>query len=468
MTEMQSLRLRSNTARRKAIFAGLLYVIGIIGLAAAAFLPMTSGICIWAGYGDVSVANFCMPFAYFFTDLGAVIAAPAKYILGLVASLLYGLMLIVVVVNAFRAIAKLDHLCMKGHRRAGFNQNKIAVDALGKLFSCSFSTVVVHTVIIMALFPEQSPMFTMIGLMILAACLVIHFVSGAVAGTISRFTVRETIAEYPRQYGMFSPVLRNFFQIAALGGIGYLLKDFYTEAASKILTKWANPVEGLNKIIKVFQPEFNKPAFFILLGLALWLGGFICYLAIFRHAVNPTEFYACGKDKGRKTVRFFAFNLFLVLLFTAAAPIAKAWVVDGSFPSNVLDIVKENLYVLIAMGVALVLFVIECLMAKLPMLTKAYRPVVEIPPDPEMQEALLIYDVSDETARADSYDSLVLPVSDLSGVATEYDAVDPAQVARESKAKWIEKGLAARAARLQREQEAAEQAAETVEEASIA
>jgi hypothetical protein len=382
MTEMQSLRQRSAKARRKAIFAGILYLIGTVGMAVAAFLPLTVGVEV-GSYGAFGIANFWQPIADAVTNFNDLIATPANYILALTASLLYALMVLFTVINALRAISKLDHLCMKGSKRIGFNQNKIAVDAMGKIFACSFSLVVAHTVLIMALFPAEGATFSLTGIIVGGAGLFIHFVATPVAASISKFTVRDTIAELPRKHGMFSPILRNFFQFAAIGGIAFFLMNHQRDALASILTTWANPIEGWNNLVASLSGETLVDGLFALLDSIFWLVGLICFLVIFRHAVNPTEYYACGnKARGRKVVRVFSFIYFWFLLFTVLSPIIHAWIAGG-FPANIGELFLQNLSVVYAMAVALGLFIIEKIMKKYPKVKKAYRQKPEEKPEQE-------------------------------------------------------------------------------------
>ena len=376
MTEMQSLRLRSAKARRKAIFAGILYLIGTVGLAVAAFLPLTVGVMV-GDYGELGITNFWQPIWDACTNFAGVIAAPADYVLPLTASLLYTLMLLFTLINALRSIARLDHLCMKGSKRVGFNQNKLAVDAMGKIFACSFSLVVAHTLLIMAIFPAEGATFSLIGMIVGGVALLIHFVATPVAASVSRFTVRDTIAEMPRKYGMFSPILRNFFQFAAIGGIAFFLMNYQRGALGYILTTWINPVEGWNSTMASLSGENFVDGLFQLLYAVFYLIGLICFLVILRHAINPTEYYACGnKAKGRKVVRGFSFTYFLFLLFSVLAPIVHAWIIGG-FPANIGELFLQNLSVIYAMAIALGLFIIECIMKNYPKVKKAYRPKAE-------------------------------------------------------------------------------------------
>ena len=455
MTTMQSLRERSGKARRKAIFAGLLYLIGIIGLAVVAFMPLTNGVEV-IGYGVMNVTNFWKPIVYACTDFKTVIADPAQYIRMVLAGVLYGLMLVFTVINALRAFSKLDHLRMKGNRRAGFNQNKLAVDKMGNIFSCSYALVTVHTAMIMAMYPAENAAFTLTFLIATAAFWFIHWICGPIVGSISTFTVRDTVAEMPRKYRSFAPFLRNVLQVAAIGGIAFFMQDYMLGAFGKILTKWANPVDGWNTVVRYLTAENIWVGLFALLALGFYLAGFICYFVIFRHAANNTEFHACGKDKGRKVVRFWGFNLFLVLLLSAIAPVVAAWIEGGAFPANVWEIFGAELNLLYATAIALGLFIIECMLGKRPKLKKCYMDENA----PEQTE--LVYDVPEAPVEKAPVQAVAAPVQAAPVAAPAAAPVEApkkpaknlplspkAQAAKQAKAKWIEKGLAAREAKKQ-------------------
>ncbi len=450
MTELQSLRLRSAKARRKAIFAGILYLIGTVGMAVAAFLPLTVGVEV-GEYGALWIMNFWQPIVDVFKNFPDFIAAPSKYVLSLVASLLYTLTLLFTVINALRSISRWDHLCMKGSKRIGFNQNKLAVDAMGKIFSCSFSLVVTNTLLMMAIFPEGAT-FSVIGIIVGAAGLLIHFVATPVAASISKFTTREGIAEIPRKHGMFSPILRNLFQVAAIGGIAFFLMDYRRNAAASILKGWANPVEGWNTVVGLLTGDDYVKGLFRLFALGFWLVGLICFLAIFRHAVNPTEYYACGnRARGRKVVRFYSFNLFLLLLLTVLAPIVYDWIKSG-FPVNIWELFLRNLSVVYAMTIALGLFIVECIMKNYPKVKKAYREraeKAEEDEDAEVQQPL-VDDVSEgdseqeEPKKEEKKDPAPAEKSQGKPAPAPLSLSPRAKQARAAKQKWIQKALEAR------------------------
>lgn len=460
MTELQSLRLRSAKARRKAIFAGILYLIGTVGLAVAAFLPLTAGVEVGA-YGAFGIANFWQPIADVCANFNDFIAAPSSYILPLVASLLYILTLVFTVINALRSISKWDHLCMKGSKRIGFNQNKLAVDAMGKIFSCSFSLVVTNTLLTMAIFPKGAT-FSLIGIIVGGVGLLIHFVATPVAASISKFTVREAVAEIPRKHGMFSVILRNFFQFVAIFWIAYFLRNHQSDMAESFLTTWVNPVEGWNNLVGSFTVPNWVNGLFDLLDLVFWMTGLICFLVMLRHAVNPTEYYACGnKAKGRKVIRFHALTLVIVLFLTVLAPIVEDWIVGG-FPANIGELFLQNLSAAYAMAVALGLFIIECIMKNYPKVKKAYRKKAEESAEEGKEETKepLVDDVSEGDSKqeepkeeekkepAPSEKPAEKPQEKKEEPAPAPVAPLPlsprAKQARAAKQKWINKALEAR------------------------
>lgn len=438
MTAMQSLRMRSKKARGKAIFAGLLYFIGIIGLAVAAFLPLTKDVEV-AGYGVFTVKNFWKPVADLIADFKGFLDQPTDYVLPLLATLFYGLMLLFTVINVLRAISKLDHLCMKGSKRVGFNQNKLAVDSLGKMFSCSYGLVAFYALLELILFSVEGSGFSLIFYITTGAFLLIHIISGPVAGSISRFTVRDSVAEMHRKHGTFSPIVRNVLQFAAIGGIAFFMVGDKTILA--VLGLLCDPLS----IVDAFKESVLDTS--LSLGmLALFALGFVCWFCLLRHAINPTEFYACGKDKGRKAVRGLTMTIFLCIILGWAIPYVHAWIVEG-FPGwdALWGYVKETQYTLYAAAVALGMFIIECIMAKCPLVKKCYREVPAVEETPV--ETPLVYDVAEPVEET--------PVETVEPVVAEVPVVEPApqinlplspraQLAKEKKDYWIAKGKASK------------------------
>ena len=413
MTEMQTLRLRSKIARRKAIFAGLLYVFGSLGLAIASCLPLVAGIIVTPGYGEFGLTNFWRPIAYVLSNLKVVIGNPGEHIRALAAALLFAWQLVFSFVNALLAISKLDHLCMKGNRRAGYNQNKIAVDSLGKIFSRSFATLVIHTAVLALLYPTQDAKFTTLAIVVAAVFVVIHFVAGAIAGTISKFTIRDEIAEYPRKHVMWSPILRNAAQLLALGAMAFLLKDFCLTAATKLLES--------SSLVGELKAAMQGTTGLIKTGL------FVCFfigaLCLFRHVIFPTEFYLCEKTKTRSFVRFITFGLTAVLFVLSGVCVVKD-IVSASFSlATVWASICAHLKVMLAFSVSCGLFIVECAMKNEPQLKACYKPVPVVEEEP-VQEVSVVYEPVEEEPEPEA--SIVYDTADVEPVKVMESTSAPA------------------------------------------
>ena len=413
MTEMQTLRLRSKIARRKAIFAGLLYVFGSLGLAIASCLPLVAGIIVTPGYGEFGLTNFWRPIAYVLSNLKVVIGNPGEHIRALAAALLFAWQLAFSFVNALLAISKLDHLCMKGNRRAGYNQNKIAVDSLGKIFSRSFATLVIHTAVLALLYPTQNAKFTTLAIVVAAVFVVIHFVAGAIAGTISKFTIRDEIAEYPRKHVMWSPILRNAAQLLALGAMAFLLKDFCLTAATKLLES--------SSLVGELKAAMQGTTGLIKTGL------FVCFfigaLCLFRHVIFPTEFYLCEKTKTRSFVRFITFGLTAVLFVLSGVCIVRD-IVSASFSlATVWASICAHLKVMLAFSVSCGLFIVECAMKNEPQLKACYKPVPVVEEEP-VQEVSVVYEPVEEEPEPEA--SIVYDTADVEPVKVMESTSAPA------------------------------------------
>lgn len=388
---MQSLKKRAAVARRSSIFAGLLYVLGCVALAAVAFFPLLelsegSWEEVWA-YGELGLLTFWKPFL----DIPKFAEDMAGNTYNLLISAIYVLMLLVVVINAFRAIAKLDGLFRKGTKKIGYNQNKIALDKAAKIFSGSFAAVAINTLCLRVLltngdfdyYPIVNWNFTFY--MAAAGFGFIHLLSGLIQGGISRFSTREGAVETPRKHGSFSVFLRNLFQFAAVGGITFFMTK-YSSYAPVILNEAFN-------IQELFASELMD-LIATLVVLLSWAVAFLFFLGLTRHAINPTEFTACEKkDKGRKSARVASFFVFLFLLIHAGFPLVMGWIEAGAFP---MESLIERQFVLYAAAIGLGLFIIECIMAKFPLVKKRYREQAQGEETPAPVEQPLVDDVPQE------------------------------------------------------------------------
>ena len=278
---------RSNKMRSRAIFAGILFLLGTIGLAVVAFMPLMVGVSVqW--YGELTISNFWQPFADLFGNMETFLEQPAEVVIAVFSALLFALMIFFTVINALRAISKLDRLCMRGSRRVGFNQNKLAVDKLASIFSCSYSLVAVHTLVIMALNPSESAAFSLLFMITTIAYLAIHIITGPIVGSISTFTVREFVAEKPRTHGGFGPFVRNLLQFAAIGGVFFFALQV-KELPINLFPELVAALCNMTTTIEGFASG-DISVIFHYVVLLLWGIGFIAFLGFFRHAINFTEF----------------------------------------------------------------------------------------------------------------------------------------------------------------------------------
>lgn len=444
---MNSLKERAAIARRKSIFAGLLYIIGCIGLAVMSFFPLMEG-GVWA-YGALNLTTFWKPFAEYIPNFAAFTGNLSVGIVNVLISLLYILMPIVTVINALRAFAKFDYLTMKGRRKYGYNQNKLALDKLANIFAGSLLVLVMHTFVLRLMMAEGGVVtadWTMMFYITLGAAGFIHFVSGMVGGTVSRFTTRDGAMEYPRKHGMFSPFLRNVFQFAAIGGIVFFMRDVsYAQAIIGYACNFSDTLSMFGSTAGLFT---------IIEALA-WMFAVLFVLLMIRHSFNPTEFNACErKESGRKTMRFATFFAFLFFLVVAVRALVETMIGGGAF-----DFALVNLDMLYAACVALGMFIIECIMVNFPRLKKCYRETAAPVEEPEA----LVYDVpedEEEEAAPVVEEPAPAPVALPAPAPVVETPAEPAPVvlseravqARSVKSRWIE---ASRAARAERENAAA-------------
>ncbi len=387
MTAFKSLRRRSNKMRSRAIFAGILFLLGTIGLAVVAFLPLMVDVSVqW--YGALTVANFWQPFADLFGNFEAFLAQPTEMVIAVFCALLFALMILFTVINALRSISKLDRLCMRGSRRVGFNQNKIAVDKMANIFACSYSLVAVHTLVILMLNPSENATFSLLFMIASIVYLSIHIIAGPIVGSISSFTVRDFVAEKPRTHGGFGPFLRNLLQFAAIGGVVFFALQL-KELPINLFPELVGALCNMTATLEAFASG-DLSVIFHYVVLLIWGIGFLAFLGFFRHAINFTEFNAYGeKAKGRKSARVASFTLFLSIFLLWAHPIILHVCQEGVFPewNSILDYSFGKLELLYAAAVMLGMFIIECILAKCPKMKKKYRGT--------NGEVALVYDMPD-------------------------------------------------------------------------
>ncbi|MBQ8427901.1 MAG: hypothetical protein IJX18_01455, partial [Clostridia bacterium] len=199
----------------KQRFAGFLYFLGTLGMAIASYFTLVKGFVFTTG-NELNVTTFLGPLlevgniGFSFLTIGA----------NFFCALLYLFTIVFCSVNALRALAKLDYLYMPGSRRIGFNQNAIAMDKLGKIFSSTFVSLA-YLMYFTHMFMGAKP--TLLFYIVTIVFLVVHFWAGIVGAKGSRFTARDGVQEFPRVKGRLAPFIRNVMQFALIAGLMYFM-----------------------------------------------------------------------------------------------------------------------------------------------------------------------------------------------------------------------------------------------------
>ena len=299
--------------QRKAKAFGLLYLIATIALTALACLPLIT-------FNDqtIGVKLGVMEFWTVFTQLGEGIQGIE---LSLAVAVIYGLMLFVLVINLLRSVCKLGWLFKKkASRLYGFNRNMYAMDDMGRRFSSSFAAIVSSHLLIMLLVAEvaiQPLAFAALGVGVF-----FHFVCGIPAGNVSLFNTDDGVVEQRREFGNFSPFVRNLFQLVIVAAVAY----FFVGCAQIRSTVDLLLVENGFAELMADPMSLITPA--LHLAILLILIGMIYY------ATGTIEFDPEGAEAaGRK--RFLALSV-LLLLCAGGAFVYGQFVAQTAVHQNVI------------------------------------------------------------------------------------------------------------------------------------
>ncbi len=343
------LRKRIARNRRRAKIVGLLYLLGIIALAAIACLPLVIN-----DLAPVGVMTFWKTFLPANLDLKS-----ATGLTKAITSGLYGLMLLGVAINVLRGLGKLGWLFKKrANKTYGFNRNVYAMEDLGNIFAGSIAVllstyfliaviigdgVASITAILDAVMGGEVPVLRLLALVV-AGILVLHFILCFFGAKVGYYDVEDgEVIEQRRLAGRFAPLFRNILQVAASFSIVYFFLQVNTldEVASTLLNKGD---------VKSLVGDLAK-----LISLAAQAVIFLSALVLVKHATASTEYNIDGaRGPGMKNFRVFSFFVFLA---AGAAAAYKYLMVEG----KVLD---KNL--LIIAGIGFVMFIIELIMCKMP------------------------------------------------------------------------------------------------------
>ncbi len=327
-------RITKNRARVR--FVGFILLLAVIALAVAvAAIPVLKG-----GPVSLTVAKFWKGFKN--PDWKSYAGLLKLTIAGL-----YALMLLGLVVNVFRALAKLGDLHKKkGTKMDGFNHNTYAMNGLGKIFSGSFAVVVLTYFLIYLLNREM----TMEGkwlLIVLGGGIFVHLLTGFIGSKASYFDFDgEHLVEQKREVGRLAPLVRNVLQLAGVFAMMYFLTR--ANYNSPMLNQWLT--KDVVKFVKA-QGERRLILNLGLLAILLWTA------VLLKHATGTAEYSIDGAyGRGMKTYRVFSFFAFL----TAGCIVGWRLIILKQKPLDV--------EMLIVAEIALANFIVELIMRNRPRL----------------------------------------------------------------------------------------------------
>ena len=341
------LKKRVRKIQGRAKFVGILYLLGTIGLLAiTACMPLLAGTVIATDVAVMPVLTFYQPIVDLFASgAEAFNSLTAAQAMELIVVVLFAAMLLTMAINVLRSIGKLGWLFK---RRAsysnGFNRNMYAMDDMAKRFSNSLYTLVVIHLFIY-LFSGASAQITTNAYIALGVGFGLHFICGLIGGTVTLFSTGDRVEEEVRENGLFVFFVRNLIQIAAVAAIAYFLlqESVLVAKIQELLTLILEEKKPLAEI------DFMSavPA-----GIELLAWIFISVLA--GHAIADTEFNRDGVvGSGMHNFAVFSFLTALALAAGIALPMLGIGVAEVATELN------QN--ILIAAAVALVAFLLDCI-----------------------------------------------------------------------------------------------------------
>ena len=344
------LKHRVGVIHGRAKFVGVLYLLGTIAFAVlAALSTMIDGTVLAINKTfpllNLPVLTFYEPLVALFQNISAL---TADILLDGVVALLYAILLLILIINVFKALSKLGWLFK---RRAsytnGFNRNMYAMDDLAKIFSSSLGAIVILylQMYLLSAAPNAALSVNMVGLITLGVGLALHLLCGVVGGTVTLFTTADTMEEEPREFGVGVFFVRNLIQIAAVAALVYFFipqSGLYT-ALNDVAY---NVVEKANTAWLTANLTSLLPA-------AAELLAWVCISVLIKHAFSETEYNRdCLDGAGMKN--FVVFSLLATVCLAAVMVLPTLGI--GAALSQ-----EKTTAVIIATAVAFAAFLLDCI-----------------------------------------------------------------------------------------------------------
>ena len=339
------MKKRIAKTRSRAQNAGFFYLLGTLAVTALACLPLLAS--------EVAVLG-AMNFWTILNVEGGLFTLPFRQV---VIAGLYAIMLVVLLINVIRIFTKLGWLYKKkASKMYGFNRNVYAMDDMGKIFACSFSTVVVMHFAIYIACGEYAVTISPLAYAVIGAGLFFHFVACLIGSKVSLFDIEEGfgVSEQRRMVPVFPAFIRNVLQVAVIAVIVYMFASasnmMETFAAITPIVDNAFSTTNLMNYINGLAANPLSVVEFATQALT-----FVWIVVLVKHAVAATEYNMEGADgAGMKTSRVFFFLTFL----TAAGTFVYRYVLAAEPAMDMNS--------LIVAAAALVMFIIEVIMRNAP------------------------------------------------------------------------------------------------------
>ncbi len=328
-TTSRHLYLKKNIgrSRRRAKLVGVLYLLGIVALAALFCLkPLLTPI---EGV-SLGITEFYKGFTAGFEG--------ADNIIKFAISVLYAICLLVIVVNVIKGLSKLGWLCKKtGTKEYGFNRNAYAMEDLGALFTGTFVCIFINYLLIGVLMGGFIDKMDMMMYVVIGVAAVIHLIASFLGAKVRYYDLENgQIVEQKRLVGRFACLMRNILQIAAIAGILFFLDFAWINAKAKAI------IGGDMAAIIPF---------------AMMMVILVSVFVLIKHAFAATEFSMEGiYGAGMKVFRVFTFISFLA----AVAAVVLCVLGQGA------ELVQNDVIFIAVISFAS--FIIEVLLRKYPRL----------------------------------------------------------------------------------------------------
>lgn len=308
------LKKRVRTIQGRAKTAGMLYLLGIVlmAVAGAVLTLVTNTVVSGSKFAEMPIINAYKSIVALFKGGIANVIKDAVLFSSTISLLLYVIMMLALIINVFRALAKLGWLFKtKASYTYGFNRNMYAMDDLGKIFSGSFAAIILTNLWRVLFLPIDSKI-TLFGYVVFGVGIFFHILCGLIEGKVTLFTTGEKIDEVDREQGLFVYFFRNLIQVAVVSVIVlfFIKESVFCEVF----------IAMMDALFTKNMGWFGSHLWYVI-RFALETFAWIWVMIMIKHATASTEYNREGKyGKGMKN--FTVFSMF-AFIFAAALLVFK-------------------------------------------------------------------------------------------------------------------------------------------------